>query len=165
METLEEAHSIFRLADVHTGKVVTDLIEIHFVQLPRIHDIMESGEKDLADWVKVMKGINDPEMQDAIQTIIAQKEVMRMAAEEYMKVTADEILRHQMQSREKYIRDQHSIFVSGQKEAMKKGREEGLEQGLEKGLLLVASKMLKLGKTTEEIIELTGLSKSTIEQL
>lgn len=46
-----------------------------------------------------------------------------------------------------------------------KAREEGREKGREEGLELVALRMLDQGRSVDEIAEVTGLSRETIEKL
>ena len=55
--------------------------------------------------------------------------------------------------------------AEGLAEGMEKGKAEGLAQGIRENQLSTARKMLKLGMATEEISEITGLTKEEIGNL
>ena len=150
---LLHAHSVFRLHDIDRHVQVSDLLELHFVQLPRIQDLILSGEVALADWISLMKGINVPEKKEAIRLLTDQKEMMLLAAREYSKVTAEDMFRAQLGSQQKFRREMSSD--------MNYAREEGRRESL----LEVVERMVENQLPQETILSVTGLSKDEFELL
>ena len=69
-----------------------------------------------------------------------------------------------------YERKGREIGVEkGIEKGIVKGREEGIEKGIEKGreeaILSVAKRMLKKGRSVEEVADLTGLSEEIVAKL
>ena len=100
-------------------------------------------------------------------------EVIKEAASEYEYLTGEAAEQRLAFLREKGERD----YISGMEYAENKGLERGLEQGIEQGLkrgieqggknkqLEIAKKMKAKNIPTDEIIEITGLTKEEIEKL
>jgi DNA repair protein RadC len=69
----------------------------------------------------------------------------------------------------KYKKEEERLKKEGEKKGVQKGRKEGEKAGLKKGAKLKAVEMAKImkkdGKTSEEIIRYTKLSKRQIEKL
>lgn len=62
---------------------------------------------------------------------------------------------------EKMVSSNAFILTEMEEEAKRRGREEGIKEGIKE----IAIKMLKKGKSIEEIIEITELPRSVIEEL
>jgi predicted transposase/invertase (TIGR01784 family) len=61
--------------------------------------------------------------------------------------------------------DLEDMKNTGIRIGMEQGREEGREEGIEQNKLDIAKKMLNKNMDINDIIELTGLTKETIEKL
>ena len=56
-------------------------------------------------------------------------------------------------------------FEDGEMKGIKKGREEGREEGIKEGVLRNARRMKEKGFSTEDIMEITGLTFEEVSQL
>ena len=65
------------------------------------------------------------------------------------------------EQREKYIMDKHAIHAAG----YDKGLQQGLQQGIQQSIEMIAKKMKEKNIEISVIMELTGLTKETIEKL
>ena len=98
---------------------------------------------------------------------------MGEALGQLLDISQNEDIKSFIESREKQPRGQRANEMGAREEGMEEGiakgraegKEEGLEEGLAKGLKQVAQRMLLDGKDVTEIVRLTGLSKSTIQNL
>ena len=134
--------------------MLTDLLEICIIELPKMQRYKANGELD--NWVKFIKnpGVIDMENKETNEAIKEAKKVL-------IEISSDERERELADLRMKYIMDQKAIEDSGIEKGMKKGIEQGEKQTKEH----IARKMLKEGMSIEKIIKLTELSKEQIEKL
>ena len=135
--------------------VLTEMLEIHIIELPKIEKIMKTSKfknKDLISWIKFIMMPNDLEEKD-----MDGNEALKKAKEELEKIQNDDYERRIAELRMKHILDTNSIKADGY--------EEGLEKGVQKGKKEIAKKLLAKKYSIEDIIELTGLSKEDLESL
>lgn len=144
-----EAHTVHKIYD-GVNKMAIDLMEIHFVQMPKVYDIIESGDKDLADWVTLIREVNNQEMSSAVEAIVQTKEVLHMALEEYTKVTSENQMRERIKARNKFIRDYNTDIKMAKKE------------GETNALIMVVKNMRSNGDTIEKIAKMTNLSAEEV---
>lgn len=88
-------------------------------------------------------------------------EVIKEAASEYEYLTGEAAEQRLAFLREKGERD----YISGMEYAENKGLERGIEKGEKNKQLEIAKKMKDKNIPTDEIIEITGLTKEEIEKL
>ena len=91
---------------------------------------------------------------------MGENENLKKAKEEFDNLQNDEYEQRMAELRQKHIMDSKAIEEYG----YDKGMEEGLKKGKEK-VLKIAKKLLDKGKSIDEIIELTDLSKEDIENI
>lgn len=167
-----EAHEIHRVYNSH-HRMVTDLLELHYIQMPLVDAIIREKERALFNWVTFMKEVNQRDKRYMVESIISEKDVMEVALWQFKKATANDILRHQAEARQKAEFDYQTNLYAAEQKGLARGHEEGLAKGLEEGLVEgkrdamaeMAVKMKNRGMTNLEISELTGLSLEEIEHL
>lgn len=106
-----------------------------------------------------------------MQVLIDQEELFRKAMDRYRYFVGDEQARLAYEARQKFLHDQASYLADARDEGREIGREEGKAEGLAEGVprgrregkLEIADTMKNLGFTTEQILEVTGLSESELE--
>ncbi|MGL4762866.1 MAG: Rpn family recombination-promoting nuclease/putative transposase [Sarcina sp.] len=100
-------HSMFRLKDVDTDKELNDIMEIHFIEIPKLRD--ESNEKGmLAAWVEFLK---NPES-EKVRTLENDIKVIRDAKDELVKISADKKQRAMYDMRQKALHDEANAIYS-----------------------------------------------------
>ena len=162
LEENDRYHNAYVLKEKETNERLTDLAEIHFVELPKldedefksIEDIEAKGKKDdLVPWALFLKNPQSEVMKMLEERI----EELKEAAERLEVLSHDEETRELYESRQKAIHDQ----ISNIKEAQEKGKKEGKRE--EK--IKVAKKMLEEGESIEKIKKFTDLSAEEINDL
>ncbi len=86
---------------------------------------------------------------------------LKEAQTKWREVTEDEILRDRALRLEIATLDQNTWI----KDAKMEGIEIGIEQGIEQNKHILAKKMIEKNYSIDEIIELTGLNKTEVDNL
>lgn len=146
-------HEIGRLKRDFQNTILTDKIEMHFIQIPKFLKGKRGNRTKLEQWMQFISQIDKREVELAMK----ENEEIKKANEEYEYLTGEAAERRLAFLRDKAIRDENNMIAGA--------RDEGIEQGEKKKQLEIAKKLLKKGMTIEEIIEITELSKEEIEKL
>ena len=166
-------HEIARLRREYLYKILTDKIEIHFIQIPKFKKQRKDMKTKLDMWMDFISQIDEKEVKNAM----SKNKEIKKAQEEYEYLTGDEEERRIAFLREKAIRDENSIFdagkdigfKSGEEHGIKKGKKEGIEigreQGIEQNKKEIAKSMLKEKMPIETIMKVTKLSREEIEKI
>lgn len=174
-------HEIARLRREYLYKILTDKIEIHFIQIPKFKKQRKDMKTKLDMWMDFISQIDEKEVKNAM----SKNKEIKKAQEEYEYLTGDEEERRIAFLREKALRDENSIFdagkdigfKSGEEHGIKKGKKEGIEIGREQGIEIgkeqgieqnkkeIAKSMLKEKMPIETIMKVTKLSREEIEKI
>ena len=131
-------HNGYRLKEIETNEELTDLQEIHFIEIPKLKRF-ESTEEivDLLEgWVEFLR---DPEREVIRKLEMSNKEI-REAKDELYRLSRNSKERELYYLREKSLRDEISALAN----AKEKGLKEGLKQGLFEGKLESARSFLDI---------------------
>lgn len=143
----------------YSKTLLTDVMEIYIIELPKFKKYGDDGTTDLSSWVKF---INNPEVIDMSE----KKEAIKKAKEILEEISSDEHERELAEYREKYIMDQMSFEEYGFDIGFDKGVKQGLEQGLEqarKEKEEMVKSMYKNGIDTETIVKISNLTQDEIQ--
>jgi predicted transposase/invertase (TIGR01784 family) len=183
-EEEQRLHAHWGLSCRYTKESRSNLIGLHFIQLPAL---VEDQIKDrMNKWVYAFKHGRDILNSETVPAMLLEEKELVMAIDEAKKaLVTDEDLRQRALSKEMMMRDQLSIVADNVEAALKQGRQEGFQlgekrgerrgekrgirlgedQGRKKALEAVAFQMLSMEISTDEIIKITGLEKSHVEEL
>ena len=131
-------HNGYRLKEIETNEELTDLQEIHFIEIPKLKRF-ESTEEivDLLEgWVEFLRY---PESEVIRKLEMSNKEI-REAKDELYRLSRNSKERELYYLREKSLRDEISALAN----AKEKGLKEGLKQGLFEGKLESARSFLDI---------------------
>ena len=147
----EKFHTGYRFKEIETNEELTDIIEMHFIEIPKLSE--ESDEKDLLTaWTEFLK---NPES-EKVRNLEMNIEEIREAKDELIRISNNKKQREIYEMRSKILKDK----ISALNEAERKGIQEGIKQRtleLAKNLLDVLD--------NETISLKTGLSVSKVEEL
>ncbi len=139
-------------------------MEIKILELKKIPGQVKN-EEDIINWMRFLGGKTRKEFADMAKT----DEYIEEAYRELEKMSSDERTKLEYEARQRAIRDYNSQMSSALKRGMKKGIEKGLEQGIQQGaeskLREIVERMLRQGKTAEEIAGILGESPETITRI
>ena len=149
-------HSVYRMKEIHTNEELSDIQEIHFIEIPKLED--GSDEKDmLVAWIEFLK---NPES-EKVRSLEMSVDEIREAKDELIKMSNDDTQRELYEMRAKTLRDKISALNEAERKGIKKGREEG-----EKNKAIeIAKSLINLGLDKESIVKSTGLDLCEIEKL
>ena len=139
-------HEIAKLRREYLYKILTDKIEIHFIQIPKFKKQRKDMKTKLDMWMDFISQIDEKEVKNAM----SKNKEIKKAQEEYEYLTGDEEERRIAFLREKAIRDENSIFDAGKdigrREGKEEGKEEGIEIGKEQGIEIGKEQGIEIGK-------------------
>ena len=151
-------HNGYRLKEIETNEELTDLEEIHFIEIPKLKKI--NSEKDIVDvlegWVEFLR---DTESEVVRKLEMTNKEI-REAKDELYRLSMDEKERALYFIREKSLRDEISALANAE--------EKGMERGIKKG---ERNKAIEIAKSLLDVLDIetisikTGLSIKEIEDI
>ena len=149
-------HSVYRMKERHTNEELSDIEEIHFIEIPKLED--GSDEKDmLVAWIEFLK---NPES-EKVRSLEMSVDEIREAKDELIKMSNDDTQRELYEMRAKTLRDKVSALNEAERKGIKKGREEG-----EKNKAIeIAKSLIDLGLDKESIAKSTGLDLCEVEKL
>ncbi len=134
-------HNGYRLKEIETNEELTNIQEIHFIEIPKLSE--DSDEKDmLVAWMEFLK---NPESEKVRSLELTISEI-REAKDELIRISNDKEQRLLYEMRAKTLKDK----ISALNEAERKGIEKG------------AKNLLDMGIPINEIIRATGLSENEI---
>ena len=165
-------HSVYRMKEIHTNEELSDIQEIHFIEIPKLED--GSDEKDmLVAWIEFLK---NPES-EKVRSLEMSVDEIREAKDELIKMSNDDTQRELYEMRAKTLRDKISALNEAERNGIKKGREEGRKEGIEEGIkegiekgeknkaIEIAKSLINLGLDKESIAKSTGLDLCEVEKL
>ena len=151
----EKFHTGYRLKEIESNEELTDIIEMHFIEIPKLSN--ESDEKDmLMAWTEFLR---NPES-EKVRSLEMSIEEIREAKDELIRMSNDEKQREIYEMRAKILKDK----VSALNEAERKGIEKGIQQGIEQKSIEIAKNLLDI-LDDETIARKTGLSIDVIKKL
>ena len=167
--------------DTDKEKMLTDVLEIHFIEIPKFIKKNKLPENKKEEWLYFIDYSNE----EMVEMSVEKNKKIEMAQDELDYLTGDEATRRLAELKEKWILDYNSGITSaveqglrdgllqGREQGLQQGREQGLQQGIEQGLkqgekeekLEIAKKMLIKGLDIKLIIDITELSIDEIEEI
>ena len=127
-------HNGYRLKEIETNEELTDLQEIHFIEIPKLKrfDSTEEIVDLLEGWVEFLR---DPES-EVIRKLEMNNKEIREAKDELYRLSRNSKERELYYLREKSLRDEISALANAE--------EKGLQQGLMQGKLESARSLLDI---------------------
>ena len=117
----ERFHSTFRVQEQHTGKPLTDQLEIHFVELPKLESAQDrNDEPNLLLWGKFLSATSD----EALEELAMEHPVLKQAKEALDELSDDPVARVRAEQREMslmaYTIGMHAARREGTVDALRK---------------------------------------------
>ena len=159
---VEDLHTCFQAYDKTHDILMSDVFEIHFLELPKVHRCKVQYEgTELLSWLIFLQADTEEEIIMATEG----KPAIQKAYNNLQIMSLDEENRRLYEAREMFLHDQATRMYESRKEGLEEGIEIGIEKGVEKGKETVAKNMLSLGIEDELVLKATGLDQSIIDKL
>ena len=146
----------FSLRHDEDNELLSDAIQVVYVELSKLREIMEKSVDDMTDlekWAVFFQYASEPTYRETVNEVIASKEVLQMAGNLLMSISQDERERAVFRSRRMYQTDMQSNLATAE------------DRGERRGRIEVARKMLRRNKPIDEIAEDTGLTLEEVQSL
>ncbi|WAH39314.1 Rpn family recombination-promoting nuclease/putative transposase [Alicyclobacillus dauci] len=145
----EKYHTTFHLREDSTSLMLTDDIEIHFIELRKLKEQSYGTQRRLVRWMLFIAGLSNEKLEE----LAMEEPVIRKALTTLEFLSQDAEARRLYEERQRALRDEIS--------AVEGAREEGREEGR----LEVARNLLTMGLSVVEIAKATGLPEEDILKL
>ena len=156
----ERYHNTYRLKELTTNEELTDIEEIHFIELPKSKHVDKDEVDNIDSLLKWIEFIKEPES-ETVKILETTDEVLRNAKAQLYKISLDKDSIARYREFEKKMYDETSALNSAKRE----GKEEGLKEGELKAKYNLARKSIAEGLSISLISKLTGLSEEEIKRL
>ena len=153
-------HSQYLLQEKEKHTMLTDVLEIHFLDLQAAKRVTEEGmskRSQLINWLKFI-GTNDKGERAMLAT---KSPILKLLNEKVDILTLSPIERKLYESRIKLKSDIATISES----QFNAGRQEGRLEGKLEGKLETARILKQLGDSTQKIVQATGLTPAEVEAI
>ncbi|WP_238159421.1 Rpn family recombination-promoting nuclease/putative transposase, partial [Priestia megaterium] len=153
----------FQLYEREQKLLLTDMLEIHFMELPKLlikwrNREVDPREDQLVRWLLLLEASEDEEITQVLEEIAMQEDqVLKKAIDEWERVSQDPEVLLAYEARRKALLDEKSALKRAETLGEKKGKEETLKK--------VALGMIEKGLDDSVIVELTGFTPEEIEKL
>ena len=155
----DKFHSVYRLKDCETNEELTDVMELHFIELKKMKDVkrVEEVKTKLEAWLYF---INQPDS-ELVQELEKIEVEIKEAKAELIRLSGDR------KERERYEKRKESRLneISALSYAEEKGIKKGIEQGAKKEKIEIAKKLIQNGLDNELISKSTGLSIEEVKEI
>jgi predicted transposase/invertase (TIGR01784 family) len=149
---LKKLYSSYHLTEDKTGYRLTDIIEVHFLEIAKLFD--EDIEKDENDPIVQWMEFLDAKSKGEMEMLAEKNKDIKKAYGLLQIISKDEKARMLYEARQAEISDQLTRIKSAE--------EKGIEKGATEKAIKVAEKMIIKGLSMDDIAEITEL---TVERL
>ena len=153
-------HNGYRLKEIETNEELTDIQEIHFIEIPKLKDLDDDSNVDTIDmlqaWVEFLK---DPES-NVVRKLEFSNEEIKEAKDELYRLSRDKNELELYNLREKSFYDKISALSNAEEKGILKGILEG-----EKNKAIEIAKNLLDVLDNETIALKTGLTIDEVQKL
>lgn len=158
----KDYHSSFHLwEDVEKDYLLSDIVEIHFIELPKFRksklENIKEGNKELNRWLSFLQ---QDISEERLEEIIEMDPAIKMAEEKLEKLSHDPDTIALYRAREDSAHERANLISTG----IRKGIEEGIQQGIHQRNIELAINLLDI-LDDETISQKTGLSIEEVKKL
>ena len=145
----DKFHSVYRLKDCETHEELTDIIELHFIELKKMKHVKHADEvkSKLEAWLHF---INQPDS-EVVRELEAVESEIKSAKAELIRLSGNKVERELFEKRRQAMLDEASALAFAE------------EKGAKKEKLEIAKNLIHKGLDNGFIVETTGLSLEEVE--
>ncbi|MFD3157032.1 Rpn family recombination-promoting nuclease/putative transposase [Haloimpatiens sp. FM7330] len=154
---LDKFHTKFHLwEDEAKDYMLTDLVEIHFIEVPKFNELEEKNLKEdrLQRWLTFF---NKDISEERLKELMEMDKDIKKAEERLEYLSSDKETIEIYKAREKSLHERANMINGAKEEGKKEGRK---EEKIE-----IAKNLLVIGMKLEKIANVTGLSTEEIKSL
>ncbi len=160
---MKQAYSCYHLTEDRQAHRLTDVLEVHFLELPKLFEKEITIEEAdiITQWMLFIDGRSKEVME-----MLAEKNTDIGNAYNLLKIISkDEKARMAYQAREAELMDQRTRVRSALAKGEDIGIRKGEDIGIKKGKAEIIQAMLRGGMSVDEIASMTGMDMKEVEQI
>ena len=161
----DEYYSCFHIREDKRNTILTDKMEFHVLELPKLPKELKENSDNLLLWAKFISS----EREEDFKMLATQNKHIESAYEQLKLISQDEQKRLEYEAREKAIRDYNQMMFEaeqrGRESGIEEGKKEGKKEGIEEGKMEITKNLILLGYSTDEIINITKLTAQAIDSI
>ena len=177
LKDIKKEHSCYVIKELETNHILTNHLEMHFLELPKYLSSSSTLTDELYAWFYFLTIKEKREkMEEIMEMLVKKNPIMKEVYDEYNKfVNTKDLFENYAEYEKNYfdILALNEERIKGREEGLKEGLEKGIEQGIEKGIeqgeknkaISMAKNMKNRNMDFNLISELTGLNTKEIEEL
>ena len=162
LKGIDKEHSCYVIKELETNHILTNHLEMHFLELPKYLSNESKLIDELYAWFYFLT--TKEKMEDIMEMLVKKNPIMKEVYDEYNKFVNTKDL---FDNYTEYEKNYFDILALNEERI--KGREEGLKEGIEKGEINkarnTALNLKNMNMTDEEISKATGLSIEDVKKL
>ncbi|AEB77467.1 Rpn family recombination-promoting nuclease/putative transposase [Clostridium botulinum] len=148
-------HNAYRLKEINTNEELTDTMELHFIEIPKLRKLNDS--EDVSDMLEAWVAFIQNPDSEIVEKLEMSKKEIKEAKSELVRMSGDSKERYMYEKRKESILEKVSLIESAEQKGIEKGKKE------EKILIAKNAINNKLDDNTIQII--TGLPLEEIREL
>ena len=160
-------HNCYRLKEKNTNEELTDVMELHFIEIPKLRKLENS--EDISDMLEAWITFIESPTSELIDKLEMSSDEIKEAKEELLRLSGNDKERERYEKRFESLLEQNSLLANAERKGLQKGIEKGKKEGLKEGenrkAIEIAINLIKNGLDNELIKNTTGLSIKEIMQL
>ncbi|MEI0487179.1 Rpn family recombination-promoting nuclease/putative transposase [Brachyspira intermedia] len=169
LKDIDKEHSCYVIKELETNHILTNHLEMHFLELPKYLSSNSSLTDELNAWFYFLT-IKDKreKMEEIMKMLVKKNPIMKEVYDEYNKFVGTQDLFENYAEYEKNYFDILALSeerMKGREEGIKEGIKEGIEKGEKNKAISIAKSLKKSGLDVKFISDNTGLSIEEIEKL
>ena len=148
-------HNCYRLKEKNTNEELTDVMELHFIEIPKLRKLENS--EDISDMLEAWITFIESPTSELIDKLEMSSDEIKEAKEELLRLSGNDKERERYEKRFESILEQNSLLANAERK--------GLERGIMEGKLEIAKNAIKNNLDDNTIKIITGLSLEEIKEL
>ena len=160
-------HNCYRLKEKNTNEELTDVMELHFIEIPKLRKLENS--EDISDMLEAWITFIESPTSELIDKLEKSLDEIKEAKEELLRLSGNDKERERYEKRFESLLEQNSLLANAERKGLQKGIEKGKKEGFKEGenrkAIEIAINLIKNGLDNELIKNTTGLSIKEIMQL
>ena len=154
----ENFHNCYRLKEKNTNQELTDVMEIHFIEIPKLRKLDNSEE--ISDMLEAWITFIDHPTSEIIDKLEMSLDEIKEAKQELIRLSGNDKERERFEKRFESLLEQNSLLSN----AERKGIQKGIQEGENKKAIEITKNLLDI-LDNETISLKTGLSINEINKL
>ncbi len=148
-------HNTYRLKEITTNEELTDSMELHFIEIPKLRKL--DNTEEISDMLEAWIAFIQSPASSVVEKLEMSKKEIKEAKDELLRLSGDDKERERYEMRKESLLEQNSLLANAEKKGIEKGRQEGIIE--------IAKNLILNGLDNDLIIKSTGLSLKEITEL